>query len=338
MGWKAKAIALLLGLAFFGAGAWPLGIICLLSLALSLRARRKPRQGKPAPRGRLHSRTLLASVLLVLSGVALASGGMLSPLVFFAGGAIALTWPVWVKFLPLAELAPVGDSILLRSKYLPVFWCSIAELKPGVEPFPMAASALSGTLLAFTDTGRTYLAVTCRALRRNGAEARLLAELRAASSAGRAGAFLLPMDARAAADLLRLELSPLKSGGEFAVPVASTSGLLVLECRGGCVKKAAAFTVEGTADAPAFPGSPHELDSQPLTWEIFEAIGRRTRWPDPDRYSGLLDSMLATRGEPFAERLEQLESSGDQVTIRSLTGENVVATRPQLRAIVSIYS
>jgi len=240
MGWKAKALAGLLGVVFLGAGAWPLGTICFVYIALSLRARRKTK-GKSAPWSRLHPRVLLAAILLCLSAAALASGGVLSPLVFIAGGAVALTWPTLVRILPLAELVPVRHSVLLRWKYFPFLWCSIAELKPGADPFPMAASAFSGTLLAFTDTGRSYCAVTCRALGRRDAEARLIVALRATVPAGRTAALLLPLDARDAADLMKVELSPLKSGGDFVKSVASISGLIVLECRGGSVIKGAAF-------------------------------------------------------------------------------------------------
>ena len=338
MGWKARVLAGILGLALFGAGAWPLGLVCFLCLALSLKAKRKSSEGRSAPRSPPRPRALLAVLLFALSALALASGGSLSPLVFFAGGAVVLAWPVLVRILPVAELAPVSDSVLLKSKYLPFHWWSIAELKPGAEPFPLAASAFSGTLLAFTDTGRTYFAVTCRSLGRNDAEPRLLAAFRASLPRGRVGAFLLPLDAGGAADLLKLKLSPLRVGGDLAKSVAFVSGLLVLECSGGSVTKAAAFSVEGSTKAPSSPRKPHLLDVSPLTWEIFDAIGKRTRWPDPDGYSDLLDSMLATKGASFAERLTQVESSGDKLTVRSLTGQEVVTTRPQLRAIVSVYS
>jgi hypothetical protein len=338
MGWKTKALAGILGLAFLGAGAWPLGVVCFLYLALSLKAKQTPKRASLPRRRLLNPRTVLASLLLALSAAALASGGVLSPLVFLAGGAVALGWPILVRVLPVAELAPVSDSVLLRTKYLPFFWCSVAELKPGAEPFPLAASAFSGTLLTFTDTGRTYCAVTCRALGRREAEAHLLGAFRSAPPAGRASAFLLPLDAGAAADILKLKLSPLKPEGDFAKYVAGVSGLLVLECSGGSVTRAAAFAVEGRTQAPAFPGRTGWLDAPPLTWEIFDAIGKRTQWPEPDSYSDLLESMLATRGEPFPGRFAQLASSGDELTVRSLSGEDVVTTRAQLRAIVSVYS
>jgi hypothetical protein len=114
--------------------------------------------------------------------------------------------------------------------------------------------------------------------------------------------------------------------------------VLVIECGGGSVSRASAFHVLTPATAPSLPGRPKELDILPLTWEVFDSIGKRTRWPEPDGYSDLLDTMLATRGAPFPERVSQLESSGDLLKVRSLTGEEVPTTRHQLRAIVSIYS
>jgi len=270
--------------------------------------------------------------------LALAAGGVLSPFVFLGAGITTALWPVIIRATPLPAFVPVSDSILLRSKYFPYCWCSVAELRPGAGPFPMAASSFSGTLMAFTDTGRTYFTAKCRALGRRGAEEKLLAELRAAAPAGRAGAYLLPLDATAAADLLTLKLAPTKLGEEIGKCVPALSGLLVLECSGPSVTKAAAYTVRGRGSTAALPGGLRQLTPTPLTWEVFDAIGKRTRWPDPDPYSGLLDSMLATRGVPFAERMSQLESSGDLLTVRSLGGEDVKTTRPQLRAILSIYS
>ncbi len=336
MGWKAKALAVLLGLMFVGLGAWPLGLVCLVYLAVSLRPKST---GKAGQKRHIPVRILLAALLFILTAAAFASGGSLSPLVFFAAGAAALTWPIIAGSPPLTELTPVGDSILLKSKYIPFRWHSIAELKPGAEPFPMAASAFSGTLMMFTDSGRTYSAVECRASGRKEAEARVLAEFRSCSPAGRAGAFLLPLDSQSAADLLRLRLSPLRlRDGDLTKSAPGTSGLIILRCHGGMVEGASAFRIDGPAKSPGLPAGVRSFEAAPLTWEVFDAVGKRTRWPDPDGYSDLLDSMLATRGAPFTERLTQLESSGDRVTVRSLAGEPVAATRPQLRAILSIYS
>jgi len=338
MGWKSKLLALFLGLAFFGVGAWPLGLLCFLYLVFTLRPKGTS-SGGGGFGPRLIPRLSAAGALFILAAIALGSGGTLSPLVFSLAGAVVLMWPSLIRRLPLSGLVPVRDSILLKSKFLPFRWYAIAEVKPGPDPFPMAAAAFSGTLFAFTDTGRTYCTVSCRASNRKDAEARLLCDFRSAAPAGRAGAYLLPLDSKGAADLLRIRLSPLKlPKAGFPSSLAHLSGLVFFECGRGRVNRASAYAVEGPAKTPLLPVRPDELEASPLTWEIFDAIGRRTHWPEPDRYSDLLDSMLATKGAPFAERLRSLEATGDELRVGPLGGESVSTTRPQLRAIVSIYS
>jgi len=339
MGWKLKALVFLFGLALLTSGAWPLSLLCFLYLFLSQR-RRSPSYSTEGARTRINLpwRQLIAAFLLLLSGIAFASGGMLSPLAFFAAGAALVAWPSLVRILSLAKLVPVEDTILLRSKYMPMSWCALAELKPGADQFPMGVSSFGGTILVFTDTGKTYSLARCFAFSRREAEERILTVFRLVARNGRAGVFLLPLDASLAADVLRVRVSPMKLRSDFLPASASkVSGLLTLECSDGRVRRASAFEV-GTPGAPALPGRARDLDSRPLTWEVFDAIGKRTRWPEPDRFSDLLYSMVATKGVPLAERVRQLESSGDQLTIRSLSGDEVQTTRPQLRAIVSIYS
>ncbi len=336
MGWKLKALAVYVGLASFGAGAWPLGLLCFIYLLASLRPKRSGSVLRLGPR--ISPRYLLAAAMVLLSAVALASGGVLSPIVFLAVGGVLLAWPVLVRRLPLAELVPQGDSIVLRSRFLPILWCAVAEVKPGAEPFPMAASAFSGTLMVNTDTGRTHSLATCLALNRNEAEARVVESFRSAAPGVRAGAYLLPLGAGDAAEVLKQRGSTMKLQWDDLPGSASrVSGLLVLDCYRGTVRKAAAF--ERAADgAPSPPGRLLGLGRPPLIWEVFDSIGKRTRFPEPDRFSDLLDSMLATRGAPLAERVRELESAGELLTVRSLSGEEIGTTRTQLRAIVSIYS
>jgi len=276
MAWKVSVLTSILGLVFFGLGAWPLGLLCFAYLAFSLMPRSKAKVGNE--RMGFHPR----------------------PRLFFAAAVVSVIWPTLPKLFRIAELVPVSDSVILRSKYLPFRWCSVAELKPGAGPFPMAASAFSGTLLVFTTSGRTYSVVTCRAFGRKEAEAKLLARFRAAALPARAGAFLLPLDAREAAGLLRVKLSPLKlPSSDLPKAVSNLSGLLLVECHSGSVRKARAFEIEGQGGVSVLPVGPGELETSPLTWEVFDGIGKRIRWADPDLYSGLLDSMLATRGGPL---------------------------------------
>jgi hypothetical protein len=69
-----------------------------------------------------------------------------------------------------------------------------------------------------------------------------------------------------------------------------------------------------------------------------EAIAKRTIWPEPDSFSNLLESLVVTRNEPLGARLVKLEDSEGGLLIHTLSGDEVRASRPQVRAIVSIYS
>ena len=339
MGWKSKLLAGFLGLVLVGAGLWPLGAVFLLFLLLSsfLRPREIPSHSSGA-RSFPHPRLVVGFSLVVLSAVASASGGSLSPIVLLAAGLVLLGSPIFENRLPLAEVVPLEGTILLRSRYFPFSWHAVAQWKPGPDEFPRTAASGGGVFFVQTDSGRTFSLSSCLALDGRSAEAKLLSMLRASALAARTTPFLLPLDSTAAADLLRPRLARLKlpAGGAFdAIP--PNAALLVLQCGGGRVVRAAAYEA-GRPGAPRIPGKGVPPRTSPLTWEVFEALGKRTRWPEPDAYSNLLDSMAATRGVPIGERLREFQSSEDGVTVKSLSGEEVKTTRAQLRAIVSIYS
>ena len=340
MGLKLKLLAVFIGLASLSLGAWLLGLICFLFFFITIWPRRSlTPTAKSHGWVRISPRQALGLLLLFLSAVAIASGGVFSPFVFFLTGASILMWPAIIRKLPLGELVPMEGSILLRSRFLPVLWCAVAELKPGSEEFPKAASSFAGRFLLFTDTGKVYSIATCFAAGRKLAEAETLDRFRRAAPSGRAGAFLLPLDSVQAADVLRPKLTRVKFPLEKLADSASrVSGAIVLESDRRTVQRAAVFEIEGKSATPSIPARPVDIESPPLTWEVFDTVGKRTRWPQPDQFSNLLDSMLATRGVPMAERVRELETSGDQVKIQSLSGEEICTTRTQLRALVSIYS
>ncbi len=338
MGWGRRLFAVIVGLAAFTVGLWPVGALCFLYLAISLR-RKKHTQQQEKVRSRVRSplRHVAAGGLVLLAVIALVSGGTISPLAFLGSAIAVLMWPSLPRALHLSEMAPQSNSVLLRSKRVPIEWCSLAELKPGAEDFPRAVSSFAGTLLVFTDTGKAYAMASCRALSRKEAEARVLSEFRSAALS--AGSYLLPLDSETAAEVLRARLSRTKKLSlDLAESASSVSGALLLECSGGSILRAAAFEMEGTAPEPSIPQRPDELGNTPLLWEVLDSVGKRTRWPEPDAVSNLLESMLATRGEPIAERVRSLEGTGSRVTAESLAGEAVQLSRPQLRAIVTIYS
>jgi hypothetical protein len=340
MGLKLKISAVIIGLISFGFGAWPIGLLCLLYIALSLRQRRTLSQTpKPSRRIRPSARHILGLIFLCLSAVALAAGGVLSPFVFFLAGVSLLMWPNLQRLLPLAEVVPIEGSILLRSRYVPLSWCAIAELKPGAEDFARAASSFGGRLLMFTDTGKVYSIASCYSLDRKQAEFEALDAFRRATPRGWAGAFLLPLDSAQAAEVLRVKLSRAKFPVDRLEDSASrVAGAMMLESNRGLVRGAMVFDIAGVSEAPSVPPKPPQIDNPPLTWEVFESVGKRTSWPPPDPFSNLLDSMLANKGVPLGERVRELETSGEQVKIQSLSGVEIHTTRVQWRALVSIYS
>ncbi len=340
MGWKMKVLVALVGLMLLGAGLWPLGLLCFLYLVIP---RGSKGAGGPRTDGRsvrrLRGRHIVGFGLVLLSGVALAAGGTLSPVVFFLSGVFILLWPVFGARLPVGEVNPVRDSVLLRSKYLPLAWHAVAELKPGAESFPRAASSFQGSLLVFTETGRAYVTASCFALSRKEAESKLLHQLRSSAPGGRAGAYLLPLDAAPAADLLRLKVSRSRlPKGDLADSASHVAGILLLECRRGLVRRAAAYEIDGRSPSASLPSVGAELESPPLVWEVLDSVGKRTSWPEPDPFSNLLDSLVATRGVPLGERLKAMEGAGRDLTVQSLAGEELRISRPQFRAIISIYS
>ncbi len=340
MRWKSKLLAVVLGLVFLGGGLWPLGLLCFVYLLLPARSRTSSGEERGAGRRNVVSWRLVAGfVLFFVAGIAHASGGTLSPAVFTAAATVTIAWPSLGRILPLGEVDAMRDSILLRSKYLPLSWHAVAELKPGAEPFPRAASSFEGRLAIFTETGKAYLLAACFAFSRNDAELRLLHLLKSTSPHREAGAFLLPLDSISASEVFRLRLSRVHLSKEsIADATPAPSGLLLLDCSRGKVVKAAAYAVHGPAPLSRIPNTASDLESAPLVWEVLEALGKKVAWPDPDAVSNLLDSFVATRGVPLGERLKNLEDAGDALMVRSLAGEEFRMPRPQLRALVSIYS
>ena len=340
MGWLGRLLAGFLGLASLGIGLWPVGILFLLYLLISFRHRGSSKAGaRSGGSVSLPRRYFVGFLFFAFSAVAFASGGSYSPIVLFIIGALVLSWPKVGPALPFAQVVPIDNSVLLRSKYSPLAWHAVAELKPGPEPFPRALSSISGRLAVFTDTGKTYLIASCFALGRKDAESRLLFHLRSQAIGTRGGAYLLPLDTEAAASIFRLKLTRMKpASADFVEYSSRVSGVLSLDCVMGRVARAQFYEIDGPASSARPPSRGSELDSPPLLWEVLDFVGKRTRWPDPDTLSNLLDSLAVTRGVPLAERFRMLQGSGNNVTIQSLGGAEVSISRPQLRAMVSIYS
>jgi hypothetical protein len=340
MGLWTKLIAGLLGVLLIGGPLWPLAIACFLYLAISPRPKRSSGRASHSPsRSSKLGRYFVGLGLVIVAALALAAGGRLSPVAFLLAGLIVLLWPALAGLLPAAEAIPIRNSILLRSKYLPLRWHALAEFKAGSEYFPRALSSFAGSLLVFTGTGKSYALATCIALGRRTAEAKLHLRLRSSNPGSSAGAYLLPLDSGSSAEVLRRRLVREKlPAADLVESAPRVSGALLLECQKASVMRASAFRIDGESLTARIPGSGKEFDGTPLTWEVLEGVGKRAKWPDPDEFSSLLDSLAATRGIPLGDRLKTMEGHGDEVSVKALAGGEVRVTRPQLRAIVSIYS
>jgi hypothetical protein len=336
MGWAAKIGVLFVGLIAFSLGVWLIGILCFIYLLAPL----KPKKGAGGPstgtggtpigRG-----TVLALVFALLALVAFASGGTLSPLVFLSLATLAYLW----RRLPFgslfSEVVAEDDSILLRSRYFPIVWFAIAEVKPGADDLPRALSSFVGRLMIVKRSGTVYTYATAFALNARTAEEALVSRLRqAASSISLKGAYLLPLDSRTASELLSWRLSLIKP------PVLGEQGsdIIVLGSRGAFVNKAseyAATKVDGAKPKVLF--TPKTLAREIFLWDFLQALGKAQPWHDPDSFSNLLESLHATRSEPIVERLNGVDSSEGTVVIQTLGGDRVELSRAQLRIVMAMY-
>ena len=337
MGWIWKAVVLFVGLALLGSGFWPFGILCLGYLVVPF-FYGKRKDGGPTKVGlAMSSRYVLASILLFLSLLALASGGTLSPIVFGVLAALALLWPLLPFGSFISGVVPVGDTILLRSSLVPFVWHSVAEVKPGAEDLGRALSSFGGRLVIMK-RGSVYVHIRATALDARSAEEKVTKELRrTANSITPGGAYLLPLDCGASSKVF--------SGGYASVshksdPLAGPApDLLLLDASNGLVSRYGSYdSVKGSHRGIIIPENTRAHHNPPLTWEALERLGKKLEWPAPDSYSNLLQSVHASRNEFLAERLESLETEGGQVKVRALGGEESTLSRAQLRAILSIYS
>ncbi|HEV2137561.1 MAG TPA: hypothetical protein VGR53_01835 [Nitrososphaerales archaeon] len=338
MGWITRIGAALIGVFSFSFGLWLVGILSIVYLGYSFRPMTKCARGTGKAKSRLRIRPILGVGLFVLSIFAFGAGGTYSPILLFLAGLVAFSWSHLPFGSIFAQVIPIEESILLRSKYFPFLWYALAEVKPGPEDFPRAASSLSGRLVIFVDSARAYALAGCRALSRKSAEAQLISRLKDSGSSRQSRAYILPLEAKFASELFLHRFSVTKIPEDLAGDIASLPELLMVQAHAGRIERASAYKISATTGSPSLPLKCKESVNRPLLWELLESVGKRSRWPAPDAYSNLLDSVMATKGEPIGERLGGIEGSGGSVIVQSLGGEKLELSRPQLRAIVSIYS
>lgn len=331
MWWKRIILVAGAGVVLLEIGFWPASILVFACVILSLGAGKADSPLRP--------RVMLGVALVALSAAAFSSHGEASPWMLLACGGAALAWPLMLRTVPLTVMVAEPGSVLLRSKRNPLRWAAVAELKPGAEPFPRSISSFSGNLLVFASTGRTYAVSRCSALGKSEAERKLLTELR--SCAAGSGALLLPLDSAEATEVMGWRLSRGGRGigqGWESGSWCPAEGLIAVDVRGERVEKFTAFGILPERSACRLPAAVHPAGGRPLAWEVFEALGKRVRWPEPDSLSDLVHSLSATKGVPVSERIAELGGSGDGLKLKSLSGQEVGVSRPQLRALLSMYA
>jgi hypothetical protein len=377
MGWKLKALAVVVGLMLITLGLWPLSAILFLYAASGLipRGLRRGRGGasgsttpwsgsgapptslqqgaqQPTPTG-FRTRfshpvlRIIGAVFLGLSVVALTQRGAYSPFVFGGIGVVLLLWGMPLPRLGIS-LRPVEESILLRSLDS-IHWFALAEVKLSTRQAGRALGGIDETLLvAFADGGPSiFVVLKTTSLTFRDAEESLLARLQElARVSAPLGAYLLPVDSgKAVGGALRRSFKPVALDPKGWPSSLSTTDydLLTMEARrGGFVHSVGAYRKGSDGSDVAkitIPHSRQTLSRPSLLWEVFQELGKKVQWPKPDGYTTFLASFYATGGETIGERVSEVASTGNsqEVLVQSLGTPAVQLSRAQLRAIVRMY-
>jgi len=361
MGWLLKGLILIVGLFSLTLGLWPLWIPCFGYLGYSLWSATRRRNvyvtdktsgdaapPQPSKRGIFRKRYALAGLFFVVALAAANEGGRFSPYVFTSLGAVVFLSGV-LHFGPhVSSVRPVPDSILLRSRWFPLSWTSLVEVKFATSQMAKALSSIGSELLLTTDSAKVsvYLPMRTFALSAPRADRKIIENLAPiARSLSSKGAYVLPLGGEEAGARLAWRLRPvdlaLEYGKNGVVSLNSTPfDALVLSPDGHLIKAAAGYVkVPGSKKgALTLPSAGRKLESQPLVWEALEVLSEKFQVREADAYTNFLSSVCATQGEGLGERLVNEGREGSAtVMINSLGAAQVELTRPQLRAIVRTY-
>ncbi|MDV3292827.1 MAG: hypothetical protein LYZ70_00980 [Nitrososphaerales archaeon] len=342
MGMVSSAAAVLVGVAAFGVGLWPVTLLSIGYVVMSTwRRRRRSRNVKDGTGGWPSVRYPVAAALLVLSVIAFISGGVFSPLVLAGSAVLIMAQPSFNPRGIVNRVKPVENSILLRSALWPFAWTVVSEVKLGTTSPPRALSAIQDRLvLGCSGNTAVYVIIGTRAATPSGAERKMIGRLcQIARRLSPLEAYILPLEASRAASVLsaHLERAQIRPDDllERTCPPFDT---LVLDPEKGRVARIGAYSkVDGSQDASlpvAFAGG----RQRPLLWELLEALGDRVRWPRADAWSSFLNSLQVTGGQSIGERLAMVSQSGADVQLEAAGGAKVELSRAQLRALMTIYA
>ena len=343
MGWGRRIVAALIGLMALALGAWLISLIALVYLALSFR---RPRavtlsQGPVERPGVPWGRYAVGGALFLVAALAAGEGGRLSPVVFFSAGVASLAWPALHSLPATNRVVPVRESILLRSRFLPIRWHCLVEVKLEAQGQARGVAGMEGTLLVFAaKTPAAFQVLSVYALGHRRAEEKVIRALqRETRMLSQRGAHLLPLDSGDAGRRLALRLRRLRIGSEDLEAVSSLPfDVFTLQAREGLVVRHRAFMISEPDGQASLPLPDISAARRPLLAEVVEEIGEKHGWPGPDVFSPFLASLDATRSEPVADRFRMKGEDAGLLVVETLGGAEVRLARSQLRAVARIYA
>jgi hypothetical protein len=295
---------------------------------------------QPHPSGRpgVSWRMYAGIFLLLLSVMALFSGGVMSPIMFALGGVLLLSRPRLATGRLPASPKHVEGSVILRDRLAPFLWYAVMELKLSTQDVVRVLCSIGQRFIFRLDGGPPLIVLSTSSLSRRGAERKLLSRAREISMVlAPLGAFLLPLDCfhfpLLGCSRVKLELrDPLK-----AVATAPFD-MLVVQPEGQTVAALGAYQMgRGRPDGPI---DARQTLKEPLTlWELANVLVSRSRTPGLDWESLFFGRFASTRGLAMGERLIAIgEPTGRSLLVSCAGSPPLELTRAQLRFLMCVYS
>lgn len=285
----------------------------------------------------------LGFFFIFLAIVAVAGGGSFSPILFGGIGVVLVFYGRGSSGKMPGGLVPVRDSIMLRSRFVPWHWLALVEVKAATKDVAKVLPNVNERLLVRLDgKASAYAVLQVSGLREADAEEKVVSRMQELSKIlAPTGAYLMPVDATAAASLIRRRRRPVKLDvGNLEQSLASTPyDMISISTHGHVAVALGAYQSVDEGQEQLVFHTKQALKKPVLVWEIASALGRRAAWPGPDDQTIFLSSLAATRGESIGDRIvENGSSSGTSLLIRSVRSNEIELSRAQLRALVRAYS
>jgi hypothetical protein len=355
MGIGKKILLFIVGLMLLGLGAWIITALIfayLFTPPLVRLARRSGTTTIPKVNGQTatHHRSfspmkILGAFLLVLSLIALSSGGTFSPIVFGVAGLILIFFkPPRILSSSLGGLTPIDNSILLRGKILPFKWFALAEVKVSTRDAEGALSGMKERLLLIPSPNpRMFFVFSTTSTGRRGAEEELMGRMHATAKAmSPLGIYLLPIDGRSALQISQQrgkKIHDVRPENLMHFLSSADFGAFTVESEHGFVTRYELYQSGGPGDSGLLSQPGNRLDGSIMLREALQAASHRVGVPKVDRYVAFLSSMAATEGETLGQRITQTTPGTDEqsLLVASLGSPQVEISRAQLRAVSQIY-